>query len=148
MMIQINNQITRQKANIEESDLRELEDKYDFKFPDAIRQFYLQYNGGQLERYCYIIQDDTYIFSGFYSIKYGSATLNDKMELNYVDEWWPKELIPFGYDGGGNSFCFHKTSGKIYYVYEDTYDDDDGNVPIEYVASDFLSFINNMVAEE
>ena len=66
---------------------------------------------------------------------------------SYIDEWWPKELIPFGYDGGGNSFCFHKTSGKIYYVYEDTYDDD-GNVPIECLASDFLSFINNMVAEE
>lgn len=48
---------------------------------------------------------------------------------------------------GGNSFCFHKTSGKIYYVYEDTYDDDD-NVPIECVAPDFLSFINDMVTGE
>lgn len=147
MMIQIKNQITEQDASIEEPDLRELEDKYDFKFPDAIRQFYLQYNGGRLERHYYVTQDNTYILSYFYSIKYGSATLNIKMELNYVDEWWPKELIPFGYDGGGNSFCFHKTSGKIYYVYEDTYDDDE-NVPIECLASDFLSFINNMVEEE
>ena len=32
--------------------------------------------------------------------------------VNYVDDWWPKELIPFGYDGGGN-------------------------VPIEYFAPDF-----------
>ena len=147
-MIQIKNQITEQDASIEESDLRELEDKYDFKFLDVIRQFYLQYNGGRLERHYYVTQDNTYILSYFFSIKYGLATLNDKMELNYADEWWSKELIPFGYDGGGNSFCFHKTSGKIYYVYEDTYDDDDGNVPIECLASDFLSFINNMVAEE
>ena len=146
-MIQINNQITEQDASIEEPDLRELEDKYDFKFPDAIRQFYLQYNGGQLERRHYVVQDDTFVLYNLYSIKYGVATLNMKMELNYVDEWWPKELIPFGYDGGGNSFCFHKTSGKIYYVYEDTYDDDE-NVPIECLASDFLSFINNMVEEE
>lgn len=144
-MIQIKNQITGQDANIKESDLRELEDKYDFKFPDVIKQFYLQYNGGQLERHYYVTQNGTYTLSYFFSIKYGLATLNNKMNLNYIDEWWPKELIPFGYDGGGNSFCFHVTSGKIYYVYEDT--DDDGNVPIEYVASDFLSFINNMVTE-
>ena len=147
MMIQINNQITGQKASIGESDLRELEEQYGFQFPDEIRQFYLQYNGGQLERRHYVVQDDTFVLYNLYSIKYGVATLNMKMELNYVDEWWPKELIPFGYDGGGNSFCFHKTSGKIYYVYEDTYDDDD-NVPIECVAPEFLSFINNMVAEE
>ena len=146
-MIQINNQITGQKASIGESDLRELEEQYGFQFPDEIRQFYLQYNGGQLERRHYVVQDDTFVLYNLYSIKYGVATLNMKMELNYVDEWWPKELIPFGYDGGGNSFCFHKTSGKIYYVYEDTYDDDD-NVPIECVAPEFLSFINNMVAEE
>lgn len=147
MMIQIKNQITGQEASIEESDLRELEDQYGFSFPDVIRQFYLQYNGGRLERRHYVVQDDTCVLHHLYSIKYGVATLNMKMELNYVDEWWPKELIPFGYDGGGNSFCFHKTSGKIYYVYEDTYDDDD-NVPIECVAPDFLSFINDMVTGE
>lgn len=147
MMIQIKNQITGQEASIEESDLRELEDQYGFRFPDVIRQFYLQYNGGRLERRHYVVQDDTCVLYHLYSIKYGVATLNMKMELNYVDEWWPKELIPFGYDGGGNSFCFHKTSGKIYYVYEDTYDDDD-NVPIECVAPDFLSFINDMVTGE
>ena len=43
-MIQIKNQITGQNVSLEESDLRELEDEYNFKFPDAIRQFYLQYN--------------------------------------------------------------------------------------------------------
>lgn len=69
------------------------------------------------------------------------------MSSNYIDDWWPKELIPFGYDGGGNSFCFHINSGQIYYIYEDT-EDDDGIAPIEYVAPDFLSFIDNMAEDE
>ena len=56
-------------------------------------------------------------------------------------------MIPFGYDGGGNSFCFHINSGQIYYIYEDT-EDDDGIAPIEYVAPDFLSFIDNMAEDE
>ena len=52
--------------------------------------------------------------------------------------------MPFGYDGGGNSFCFDINDGHIYYLYEDD-SDDDGNVPREYLAPDFHTFINNMV---
>lgn len=101
-MIQIKNKIIRPNACIEEKDLRDLEQGYNF-IKDS-----------------YVVQDDTFIFQEFYSIKIGYSTLNDKLDSNYADDWWPKELIPFGYDG---------------------------NVPIEYVAPDFLSFINNMVEE-
>lgn len=145
-MIQIKNKVIRPNACIEEKDLQDLEQEYNFKFPEDIKQFYLKYNGGRLEKDSYVVQDDTFIFQEFYSIKIGYSTLNDKLDSNYADDWWPKELIPFGYDGGGNSYCFHINNGKIYYIYEDDCDDD-GNVPIEYVAPDFLSFINNMVEE-
>ena len=144
-MMQIRNKIIGQNACIGEQDLRDLEREYHFKFPEDIQQFYLKYNGGQLEKHSYAAQNDTFIFHSFYSIKTGRSTLNEKLRLNYVDDWWPKELIPFGYDGGGNSFCFNINNGQIYYVYEDD-SDDDGNVPREYLAPDFLTFINNMVA--
>lgn len=146
-MLQIKNKVIRQCEGIKEQDLQDLEQEYNFKFPEDIKQFYLKYNGGRLEKYCYMAQDDTFIFSDFFSIKVGHSTLNDKMSSNYIDDWWPKELIPFGYDGGGNSFCFHINSGQIYYIYEDT-EDDDGIAPIEYVAPDFLSFIDNMDEDE
>lgn len=146
-MLLINNKVTgKEKTSIEESDLLDLENKYNFKFPKDIKQFYLQHNGGRLERYCYIAEDGPYYFSYFFSIKYGLSSLDTKLKLNYFDDWWPKEFIPFGYDGGGNTFCFHVETGKIYYLYEDDYDDD-GNVPIVYLAPDFLSFINNMIEE-
>ena len=145
-MIQIKNKVIRPNACIEEKDLQDLEQEYNFKFPEDIKQFYLKYNGGRLEKDSYVVQDDTFIFQEFYSIKVGYSTLNDKLSSNYADDWLPKELIPFGYDGGGNSYCFHINNGQIYYIYEDDCDDD-GNVPIEYVAPDFLSFINNMVEE-
>lgn len=119
-MTQIRNKIIGQNACIREQDLRDLEREYNFKFPEDIKQFYLKYNGGRLEKHSYAAQNDMFIFQSFYSIKTGHSTLNEKLRLNYVDDWWPKELIPFGYD-------------------------DDGNVPIEYVAPDFLTFINNMV---
>ncbi|MCM1183211.1 MAG: SMI1/KNR4 family protein [Roseburia sp.] len=145
-MLPIKNKVIRQCEEITEEDLQSLEREYNFKFPEDIKRFYMKYNGGRLERCCYMAQEDAYVFSDFLSIKTGYSTLNDKMSSNYIDDWWPKELIPFGYDGGGNSFCFHADSGQIYYIYEDT-EDDEGNVPVEYVAPDFLSFINNMVEE-
>lgn len=49
------------------------------------------------------------MFKKFYSIKCGYATLNEKMRLNYNDDWWPKRFIPSGYDGRGNS-CVCKTT--------------------------------------
>lgn len=138
-MLQMKNKVIGQcEERIKEQDLLELEQEYHFQFPEDIRQFYMEYNGGRLEKNYYI---------NFYSIKHGLGTLNEKMRLNYVDDWWPKEMIPFGHDGGGNSYCFHVRSGQIYYIYEDT-DDDDGNVPVEYLAPDFLSFVNGMAEAE
>ena len=72
------------------------------------------------------------------------ATLDEKLRLNYDDDWWHKRFMPFGYDGGGNAFGFSKDIEEICYMYEDD-SDDDGNVPIVYLASDFLEFLNNMV---
>ena len=149
--MQIKNTVTKSDKAIEERNLRDLEDKYGFKFPQDIKRFYLQYNGGILKKHYYISEEETvldgFIFQKFYSIKYGLATLDMKMELNYADDWWPKEYIPFGFDGGGNSYCFHKESGKIYYIYEDDSSDDD-SVPVEYIAPDFITFINNMIDEQ
>lgn len=107
---------------------------------------YLKYNAGKLEKNLYATGDNDFIFQGFYSIKHGYATLNEKLRLNYNDDWWSKKFIPFGYDGGGNLFCFSKDMGEIYYIYEDDSDDDE-NIPVVYLASNFLDFINNMAEE-
>ena len=61
-MIQIKNKIIRPNACIEEKDLRDLEQGYNFIFPEDIKQFYLKYNGGRLEKDSYVVQDDTFIF--------------------------------------------------------------------------------------
>ena len=146
-MQELKNRITGRYTEITEQDMIELETKYDFKFPECLKGFYLKYNAGKLEKNLYAIGDDEFIFHSFYSIKHGYATLNEKMSSNYNDDWWPKRFIPFGYDGGGNSFCFHKDTGEIYYLYDDDSDDDD-NIPIVYLAPDFLSFMNNMAAKK
>ena len=50
MMIKFENNITPRFNNITEDDIDLLESMYDFKFPKEIRQFYLTYNAGKLEK--------------------------------------------------------------------------------------------------
>ena len=45
-MLQIKNKVIRQCEGIKEQDLQDLEQEYNFKFPEDIKQFYLKYNGG------------------------------------------------------------------------------------------------------
>ena len=76
------------------------------------------------------------------SIKNLDNRLKTLDEISRQVEWdIYRELEDFS---GENSFCFNINNGQIYYVYEDD-SDDDGNVPREYLAPDFLTFIDNMV---
>ena len=61
MSEKIRNKIIGQNACIGEQDLRDLEREYNFKFPEDIKQFYLKYNGGRLEKYSYAAHNDTFI---------------------------------------------------------------------------------------
>lgn len=141
------NNITAQYNEISKEDIEIIEKTYNFKFPDEIKNFYLAYNAGKLQKTLWILNEMEFEFQDFYSIKIGYSTLNKKLELNYNDDWWPKWLIPFGYDGGGNSFCFSKENGKIYYVFEDD-EDESGNVPVQLLNNNFIEFINYMVKDE
>ena len=143
-MIQFNNTVTPRFNNITEDNIDFLENLYDFKFPKELRLFYLTYNGGILEKNNFILENETYDFHGFYSIKEGYATLNEKMRLNYTDDWWPKRLIPFGFDSGGEDYCFDKETEEIYYLNSEL-EDENGNVFVKYLCSNFAEFINCMV---
>lgn len=143
-MIQFNNNIVAQFNTITEDDIDFLENLYDFKFPKEIRMFYLTYNAGKLEKDEFILEEESFHLHGFYSIKEGYATLDEKMRLNYTDDWWPKKLIPFGYDSGGEDYCFDKESGEIYFLNSEE-EDEDGNVLAQYLCPNFVEFINHMV---
>lgn len=146
-MQEFTNNITAQYNEISKEDIEIIEKTYNFKFPNEIKNFYLAYNAGKLQKTLWILNEMEFEFQDFYSIKIGYSTLNKKLELNYNDDWWPKWLIPFGYDGGGNSFCFSKENGKIYYVFEDD-EDESGNVPVQLLNNNFIEFINYMVKDE
>lgn len=145
------NNIWSDYTGITDEDLTAIEKEYNFKFPEDLKEFYLTYNGGNLEKKEVCLQKDDWIsfirFHGFYSIKKGYSILENKLKINYLDDWWIKWLIPFGYDEGGNEFCFSTRDyeyGCIYYFLSDDYDEDYPDDSIIKVGENFTDFINSM----
>ncbi len=128
-------------------DLAELEKEYKFRFPNDFKSFYLQYNGGKPKRREVCLQDGNWKsstrFHSFYTIK---SELANKLKDIYED-WWIKGLIPFGYDEGGEDFCFSTRDsdyGCIYYFMSDCLDDEAPENALIKVSESFTQFINDM----
>ena len=141
------NEIISESKKICIDDLVELERKYNFRFPDDFKSFYLQYNGGKPKRREVYLQDEDWesstSFHGFYTIK---SRLEKKLEDIYED-WWIRGLIPFGYDEGGEDFCFSTRDfdyGCIYYFMSDCLDDENPENALVKVSESFTQFINEM----
>ena len=129
-------------------DLIKLEQEYGFIFPDEFKIFYTQYNGGKPKKKEVCLQDGDWKsntrFHGFYPV-------NNKFEKalkNVNDEsWWIKGFIPFGYDEGGETFCFSTRNndyGCIYYFMSDFIDEENPEDAYLKVSEKFSEFINNM----
>ncbi len=129
-------------------DLIELEAEYDFIFPDELKLFYSQYNGGKPRKRAVCLQEGDWRsstrFHGFYSIK---LAFEKALKNVYFEEWWIKGFIPFGYDEGGETFCFSTRThdyGCIYYFMSDCIDDENPENAFLKVSESFSQFINNM----
>lgn len=141
------NEIVSDSEKICIDDLVELETKYNFRFPNDLKSFYIQYNGGKLQKREVYLQDGDWesstVFHGFYTIK---NKLSKKLE-DTKEDWWIKGLIPFGYDEGGEDFCFSTRKfdyGCIYYFMSDCLDDENPENALLKVSENFTQFINEM----
>jgi cell wall assembly regulator SMI1 len=144
------NKILGTKDNILETDLLELEKRFDFKFPPSIRDHYLLYNGGYPEKSLLVGKNSKeYVVDYFIPIKNekGQSLFNILPLLN-DEKIKPKWLIPFADEEGGNLFCFsisEKDNGAIYYYnHEFEYGENSEN-HIIYLSKSLPDFINSLV---
>ena len=142
------NIISPNYTGITSEDLTAIEKEYNFTFPEDLKEFYLKYNAGKLEKKIIRLSGDDYLkFHCFYSIKMGYTTLEETLKIIYFDDWWVKWLIPFGYDEGGNDFCFSIRDfeyGSIYYFDSECIDEDHPENYLIRIGGNFTDFINSM----
>lgn len=129
-------------------DLIGIEQEYDFIFPDDLKIFYTQYNGGKPLKREVCLQDGDWKsstrFHGFYSVK---DEFVKALENVSDEEWWIKGFIPFGYNQGGETFCFSTRThdyGCIYYFMSDCIDEENLEEAYLKVSENLAQFINDM----
>lgn len=107
------------------SDLDAVENRFGFKFPQDVRDFYLTTNGGRPEKDRFVYGDQMCTLHEFLPIKHGKKSLTLESTLLRVRSLLPDHLIPFAVDPGGDFFCFstrEEDLGAIYFYRMDCHD--------------------------
>lgn len=109
-------ELDNQLPDITPTNISDVEARYDFLFPEELKDFLLEHNGGTPND-CNIFHTEMndYVLDFFLPIKYGEdmgfeATLDD---LKHII---PAEKVPFALDPFGNLFLFDKKSYHIYFL--------------------------------
>lgn len=128
---------------ISEADVQHVEQMLGFKFPQAIKDFYLRFNGMQLVVNCCIALGDSYIKVGDFNEINAENQGMDFIEMYKVGltEFWPDHLIPFAYDEGAHEFCFSIDTNDFGAIYFHNSEWTGEPEEIQFLAKDFLSFL-------
>jgi len=130
------------------TDLDEVQRKFGFSFPVEFRDHYLKQNGGRPRNSLYEKDDTVFVVSAFFPIKYGNCLFEDVVRDLKEQEAFPKYLVPFADDPGGDHYCFsvrEKDAGSIWIFRWDYYDDP--KRAVEFLAPSLNEFIESMAGE-
>lgn len=106
---------THVSAAVTASDLNNIEQRFGFIFPDAVREQYLKYNGGHPDRNRFPGAKGAFLVHDFIPIR----MLEKLIQWLKVDQGvLPDGLVPFADDPCGNLYCFsvgQEDFGAIYW---------------------------------
>ncbi|MEL6850488.1 MAG: SMI1/KNR4 family protein [Bacteroidota bacterium] len=103
------------------NEIKELELKLNFKFPDSYKDHILKNNGGRCEPNVFFFEEQG--TSSNSSVDWFLAIYDgeyDNLENYFVmykiaEERMPNSLFPIAHDPGGNLICMDSRDGKIYF---------------------------------
>ena len=142
--------VSHSRQQLTTDDLTDVETNLGFVFPDSLKKFYLSHNGGTPYPSCFNKDNEYWQVNEFLPIKYGEKgdLFEDTFNILVAKggDFFPRNLIPFAVDPGGDIFCFRDASGDIGAIYgwiADRYEDSEGSVV--KLADNFETFIEQLV---
>jgi cell wall assembly regulator SMI1 len=136
-----------------EADIANAEKLIGKELPPSLRDFYLLYNGGVVEKKRRIFVDEDGDIEAevkvFLPIKYdeGDSTVEKSYE-NFVKQkkLIPPQFIPFAMDSGGFRYCIDTVSEAVFFNNLDRLDSKEG--PMEFICASLADFIDGMRTEK
>ena len=109
---------------VSEEMLSRLEQEYGFQIPRMLREYWLAYNGADMEERRFKVR--TKLFSleccitQILTVGYGKYDFAYYLTSGLRSRKFPNTLIPFALDEADNEYCWDQTSGRIFYVQADS----------------------------
>ena len=141
------------KRKLTEKDINEFQTKNKIAMPQEIKSHYLEYNGGYPEKTVFRAKNgQEYEVNYFLSISCGEGLALEKTLILLDDETaFPKWLVPFANDEGGNLFCYSIRTGEEGAIYYYDHEFEYGENPEENVillSTSIINFINSLEENE
>ncbi|MBK1818599.1 SMI1/KNR4 family protein [Burkholderia orbicola] len=139
-------------------DIERLESDLGVQLPEAMKDYYLKFNGGMPVLDWFPMEGDwePIWIHEFLPIGTQGAS-NSNVQSIYArvagKGGYPRTFVPFAIDPGGNLFCVDTDSGAVHYWLTDTYDETLTDLEIRQKAdrrltNSFDQFINSLVSED
>lgn len=133
--------VKKDGSGIHSDALDQFEKDYELLFPAALRNFYIEHNGAEIEEGKILCGSDEY---GVVSVVYPSAgnpSLETLIEENRKYKNYSEDHIPFAADWGDDLYCWDRKTGAIWLYFPD----DDEPIP---VAESIDRFFSNLIYQE
>lgn len=104
-------------------DVLEIEQRFGFKMPEILRDYYLMYNGASIYNCVFSIDGYEVEVAKLVELKYGVLPLEKIIEMDREDGFIPSNMIPVARNSGGDYYYWNDQSGQVYLYLSDCIED-------------------------
>lgn len=123
---------------LRDDEITEVERRYNFRFPDVLREYYLRYNNCSIVSSALCIENAWYEVTRIIPVVRGDYTF-DKVKANTIDEpEVPASYYPVAFDPYGNKFLWDSLSGTVWFYYSD------GDEELQFLFANIEQFFEAM----
>ena len=104
-------------------DVLEIEQRFGFKMPEILRDYYLMYNGASMYNCVFSIDGYEVEVAKLVELNYGVLPLEKIIEMDREDGFIPSNMIPVARNSGGDYYYWNDQSGQVYLYLSDCIED-------------------------
>lgn len=104
---------------VNETDIKNTEEKWNISFPTLLKEFYLNYNGAELNLCIFVLEGYEHEISEFIPLKYGECNFDDIIKNDREDGIISNNMIPLASNRGGDYYYWNSIDESIVLFYCD-----------------------------
>ena len=131
--------------NVSEEYIKNVERKFNIKFPTVLKEYYLNYNFSDNKECCFKIdgfdgEDTDFILDCIIPLKYGTIPFEKQYEYVLNDNDISSDFIPLAVDLDSDLYYWNKKSGEVWYI---SHENVENPIPICESVEKFFEILND-----